>query len=76
MAVHIVDPDWTHPQWGWVHIFGYISVWTFVAFKPVIYVLTNDYFRQAFFDSFPCFKPNGFNVTAIEFTSEHRQISL
>ena len=72
MICSIADPNW---KWalsglGLIHIVGYIFVWTFVAFKPIIYVLTNDYFRKAFFDTYPCFKPKNYNAKVIDYCNQ------
>ena len=53
-------------KYGWAHIITYIMVWSFCAVKPILYVHTNKYFRKAFYDTYPYFKPNDYNDNIID----------
>ena len=73
--ISIVDPNVESTPWACFNYFAHISVYAFVAFKPIIYVLSNVYFKKAFFDTYPCFKPNDYAVNVAEYP-DSRNMSM
>ena len=63
----IVDPNIENTGWACFNYFAHISVYAFVAFKPIIYVSTNIYFKKAFFDTYPCLKPNDYDGNVVDY---------
>ena len=41
----------------WIRVVSYILVYCTVFIKPIVYIRSNEFFKEAFYDTFPFLKP-------------------